>query len=545
MKKSFLSGAFLLVITGIISKFIGAFYRIPLGNMIGSEGMAYYQAAYPVYSLMLVLSISGLPTAVSKLVAEKLAIGKGEAAKRVFVLSFLLMFFLGSFFTVLMFLFAPQISSYIGMEKAVYTMLAIAPSLLFASLVAALRGYFQGMLKMLPTAMSQLTEQIVRLIAGLYLSFRFVRHGPEYGAAGAALGVSISELAGLLCISIAYLIKRKAVKDNFSGKKGQKEDSKELLRRIVRIAFPITVGACVIPIVNAIDSFLVIKALTKGGRTVQEAASLFGLLTGFALPVANMPGILTSSLASAVVPALSANHAAGREKSAFRQAKLCIYLGFLAGLPSAFGCYYVAENMLKSMYPKLLVQELSVCTGLLKMLSPSVLMLSLFQSMTGVLQGVGRADIPVKGLVLGAFAKIGSSYILMQCIGIYGAAAGTLACYFTASLYTGLHAIKILGIREGFLKRLAVPALASWLMGICCSLIQKCITGSPIKSLVISVLAGIAIYAILIFISKALTLDELFGKKLYTRSEKNDKAHSRRNGYRKPGNDDLGTFKCT
>ena len=147
MKKNFLSGALLLVFAGVLSKLIGAFYRIPLGNMIGAEGMAYYQAAYPVYALLLVLSTSGLPTAVSRLVSERIAKGEAAAAKKLFLVALFLLFVLGTLFCAVLFLFAPKISQLIGMENAVYPMLTIAPSLLFASMVAAFRGYFQGKLK--------------------------------------------------------------------------------------------------------------------------------------------------------------------------------------------------------------------------------------------------------------------------------------------------------------------------------------------------------------------------------------------------------------
>jgi len=525
LKKNFLSGALLLVFAGVLSKLIGAFYRIPLGNMIGAEGMAYYQAAYPVYALLLVLSTSGLPTAVSRLVSERIAKGEAAAAKKLFLVALFLLFVLGMLFCAVLFLFAPKISQLIGMENAVYPMLTIAPSLLFASMVAAFRGYFQGLLNMIPTAVSQLVEQSVKLITGLFFAKKFLPYGAAFAAAGATLGVTISEFSAFLVVAGKYIFTKKEKMTERNT-----ESKRSLLHEILRVSVPITIGSCVMPIVSSLDSFVVTNALLANGESASRAASLFGLLSGFAVPVANMPGILTSSLAAAVVPALTASSVGNHKNHAEKQAKLCIKIGIFFGLPAAFGCYFLSQPILTMMYPRLSAEELEIASGLLKMLSPSILSLSIFQTLTGVLQGFGEMLTPIKGLVIGAVVKLSLSWFMIRRIGIYGAAFGTSACYLAAAFYAGIKTIRLLQIKQGYLHHFFLPLLSAWFMGLFASVIAKLIE-NPFASVFVSVLAAAVIYAILLFATGSLRLSEI-----RKGAGTDDKAFGSRNGHRQTRN---------
>ena len=203
-KKSFFKGAVILGVAGIIVKIFGAFFRIPLANIIGDTGMGYYQTAYPVYVLLLTLSTAGIPTAIARLVSERTTEGNHREAYRIFTVSFRLLLGLGIVTSLILFFGAPYIVQYImkGETEAVYSMRSIAPALLFVPIMAAFRGYFQGKQDMAPTASSQVVEQAFRVAFGLSAAVLLLPLGVQFAAAGASAGAAIGGLFGLLGNSI-------------------------------------------------------------------------------------------------------------------------------------------------------------------------------------------------------------------------------------------------------------------------------------------------------------------------------------------------------
>ncbi|MEL7658285.1 MAG: oligosaccharide flippase family protein, partial [Bacillota bacterium] len=199
-KKSFIQGAVILGIAGIIIKVMGAFFRIPLANMIGDKGMGYYQTAYPIYVLFLTLATAGIPIAISKMVSERVAVDHHYEAYRVFRVSFILLFSIGICSSAILFFGAGYIVNAIGNPGAKYAMMAIAPALLFVPIMAAYRGYFQGMQDMKPTATSQVVEQFFRVTAGLILAYLLLEKGRDFAAAGASFGATAGSITGLIAV---------------------------------------------------------------------------------------------------------------------------------------------------------------------------------------------------------------------------------------------------------------------------------------------------------------------------------------------------------
>ncbi|MGB9791464.1 MAG: oligosaccharide flippase family protein, partial [Thermacetogeniaceae bacterium] len=203
--ESFLGGAFVLTLAGIIVKALGAFYRIPFTRIVGSEGIGLYQMAYPVYTTLLALSTTGIPVAVSLLVAERGACGDRAGARQVFRLSFALLFFLGLLLSLLLFWAAPGIAGgVLGDPRASYPLMAIAPAVFIFSLVSAFRGYFQGWRLMWPTAVSEVIDQVVRVATVLWAAVSLVGRGVELAAAGAAFGAVTGGCASLLVLLILF-----------------------------------------------------------------------------------------------------------------------------------------------------------------------------------------------------------------------------------------------------------------------------------------------------------------------------------------------------
>ncbi|NCB31380.1 MAG: polysaccharide biosynthesis protein, partial [Clostridia bacterium] len=203
-KSSFVQGAAVLGIAGLVVKIIGAAFRIPLANAIGLIGTSYYDTAYPYYAWLLVISTSGLPTAISKLVAERVTLGDYRGAHRVFTTAMQILFGIGIFSAILMYFGADYLAKLHLLPEVAYCFRALAPSLFFVAIMCAYRGYLQGMQQMTPTAISQVVEQVGKLVIGLGLAILLLPKGPEYAAMGALIGVASSELLALLYMIAAY-----------------------------------------------------------------------------------------------------------------------------------------------------------------------------------------------------------------------------------------------------------------------------------------------------------------------------------------------------
>ncbi|MEW9122363.1 MAG: polysaccharide biosynthesis protein [Thermotaleaceae bacterium] len=434
--KSFLKGAVILGAAGMIVKIMGAFFRIPLGNIIGDTGFGYYQAAYPIYVLLLTLSTAGIPTAISKLVSEKNAVGDRHGAFRVFKVSFILLFITGILTASILFFGAPLIVKLIKSPGAYYSMVAIAPALLFVPVMSAFRGFFQGRQDMTPTAISQIMEQLARVVIGLSLALMLLDRGLEMAAAGASFGAAAGGIAGAVTIIFIYFRRRGSIQKELRGEPSHKQDSwNRIIYRLLAIAVPITIGAAIIPTMNMIDVAIVVRRLQTIGFTYKEANDMYGQLTGMAMTIINLPQILTVALAMSLVPAIS-EATQRRDKL---QIQSTIQTGtraaLLIGLPAAAGLATLSKPIMLLLYP--LKPESAInAAGPLAVLAFGVVFLTLVQTFTGILQGLGRPTVPVVNLFIGAVVKVVLTYTLtgIPSINIKGAAIGTVAAYAVAAI---------------------------------------------------------------------------------------------------------------
>lgn len=272
-KKTFMRGAVILGGAGIIVKILGACFRIPLGNWIAADGMAYYQTVYPIYNLLLTVATAGIPVAISRMVSERISHGNYWGANRVFKISLYVMLVLGAILFSFSYFMADAIIGFIeGMDAAVYALRAIAPALFFVPVMASFRGYFQGMQNMRPTAISQIFEQFFRVIVGLILAWLLLSKGKAFAAAGATFGATAGAIMGLLIIFLIYMSlkstksHKKKMRFSFIEFGGDPEKVSQVIKQVFIIAIPITLGAAIMPIMQYIDSVLVINRLTETDR---------------------------------------------------------------------------------------------------------------------------------------------------------------------------------------------------------------------------------------------------------------------------------------
>ncbi|MEZ4358416.1 MAG: polysaccharide biosynthesis protein [Eubacteriales bacterium] len=467
-QKSFVQGAALLGIIGLVCKVIGAFYRIPITNIITTEGIAFYQTAYTVYAFLLVISSAGIPVAISKMVSERVTLGDYKAAHQVFKKAFRSLTIIGVVTSVLMFALSPIISKGLSRPGAEYSFMAIAPSLFLVSVLSAYRGYFQGLNLMAPTAISQFVEQSVKLGVGILAASILIEKGFEYGAAGAMIGVTASELLALLFIMFLYRIKKPDLKRRMrKNVLSHLDDEGSIGRKLLMIALPIIIGACAMPFVQLADTFIVTKSLLGLGYTVSETNSLYGNLTGVINPLINMPAVLSLALAMSLVPAISAAKAKKDQVEVQRTASFGFKLSMLIGLPCAAGFFVLAKPIISLLYPSLGADELATSTVLLQIMSVSVLFLTIIQTMTGVFQGLGRPGIPVINLFIGVTVKIVVSLVAIKVpeLNIKGAAIGTAACYAIAGILDIIMIIRLSGIKLRLFSNIIKPVISAAMMG--------------------------------------------------------------------------------
>ncbi len=520
-KKTFLQGAVILGIAGLIIKLLGALFRIPLANIIGDTGMGYYQTAYPVYVLLLTLSTAGIPVAISRMVAERSAVGRLSDAYRVFRTSFSLLFCIGIVSSALLFFGAGPIVEYLGNPGAEFAMMAVAPALIFVPLMASFRGFFQGMQDMRPTAISQVTEQLFRVVAGLSLAVFLADKGLERAASGASFGATAGSFAGLISITLIYLSQRKRLKDWGKKARGYSEKSFDVLAQMFIIAIPVTIGAAIMPIMNTIDVAIVIKRLTAGGFTYEAANSLYGQLTGMAGPLINFPQVLTQAIAMSLVPAVAASYKRKETEFLKYNVELGIRTAFILGLPSALGLMILSEPIMCLLYPAQKASAVSAAPSLF-ILAGGVVFLASVQTLTGVLQGIGKQMIPVRNLTVGALFKVVLTYYLtgISGINIKGAAIGTVAAYMVASALNMAAVKRYTGAVIDRKLTLLKPLAAGFVMGVCVYgtygllfwVIKGAMVGVNLANAVataIAIVTGVLVYGSMLIAIKAISSEEL------------------------------------
>ena len=498
------------------------FFSIPLANIIGDTGMGYYQTAYPVYVLLLTLSTAGVPVAISRMVAERNALGNNYEAYRVFRISFALLFAIGISSSAVLFFGAEAIVTHLGNPGAKMAMMSIAPALLFVPMMASFRGFFQGLQNMNPTAISQVVEQLFRVSAGLTLAVVLVDRGLEYAAAGASFGATAGSVVGLLTVVGLFLYHRRSILEGVVRIKGERsESSSRILIQILAIAIPITIGAAIMPIMNTIDVAIAIKRLAASGFTPDAANSLYGQLTGMAGPLINFPRVLTQAIAMSLVPAVAAAYKRKEMDFLRYNVELGLRTSLILGLPCALGLMTLSEPIMLLLYPAQRASAVSAAPSLF-ILSFGVIFLATVQTLTSVLQGIGKQLISVRNLAVGALAKVVLTYYLtaIPSVNIRGAAVGTVCAYIVASTLNLLAVTKYTGTRFDLRLTIIKPLISGLVMSafvfathrvvyIVLGNIMDSINKANALATLLAILVGVLVYFVMLLKTRTITSEEL------------------------------------
>jgi len=421
-----------------------------VSRVLGGEGIGLYQMAFPIYFFALSVSTAGVPVAISIITSERVALKDIFGAKRIFRISMGLMFITGIVFSLLTYFGAQWLIDFhfIRDARAYYSVIALAPAIFFVTLLASSRGYLQGWQRMTPTAVSQIVEQIFRVITMVLFANLFLPWGIEYAAAGASLGAFAGAIAGLIVlVYFHWKLERDIIREYGEEIKAQpvvkKDSCWKIIKRIFILALPVSAASIMLPIVSNLDLMIVPARLEAAGYSVNEATELFGYLTGMAVPLVNLATILTASLAVSIVPAISKARALNDTARSFNQTAAAMRISNFICFP-AFVIVFVLATPIST-----LIYNAPNAGPAVWVSSFSIVLLGLHQVTTGVLQGLGHTSIPMINMILAAIAKVILNWVLtaMPSLGIMGAAWATVADIGIAALINMYFIYKYIGYK--------------------------------------------------------------------------------------------------
>lgn len=434
-KKSVLYGASILTIGSLITRILGAFYRIPLTRVLGAVGTGMYQMVFPIYALFIVLSTSGMPLAISKLIANSNA---SIYDKRKIIKKFLLAILaLSIALAIVLCSTCTLISRAQGNVNLYKNYLVISPAIIFVGIISVLRGYFQGEQNYKPTAISQIVEQIVKIGVGLTLAFSLKKYGIEYAVLGAITGVTASEMVACIVLLAQYRKKMKGV--TYSSVVTKSVTSEPILKTIL----PILVYSVLMPLSNVIDSLVVVNIL-KRNFTIEIATAMYGIESGAVSSLINLPMVLSFALASAILPNLANIKDDELRKPVIAQT---IKINMMIILPCALGLIIFSKPIISLLYGRSLnlvsLQGERLAVSILAMSAVGVFYMSFVQIFSAILQGVGRSKLAVRNLIIVLALKyiVQTALLFIPSINIYGLVIGNLICYITVFMLN-VYAVK-------------------------------------------------------------------------------------------------------
>lgn len=519
-KNSYIKGAGIIAIGGIIAKFLGLFYKIPIYQILDSFGYGLYYNSYTIYNLLLTVSIVGLPVAISKMIAERMSNNNYYGAYRVFGVSMVSLIIIGSLTSAFLYFGAHfVISSSEWHEDTYYAILGLSLAPFFVSIVCAIRGFFQGMQLMKPSAVSQIIESFVRVIFGIGLCYVLTnKYGQALGAGGASSGATFGAL--FTCFFLIYAVSKylRNIKKHIKASKKafKKEGILKIIKRLIQIAVPVTFASAVVSLFGLVNAYTYVPRLAAAGFDDRMATIMFGDF-GLALTLINVPLTLSAAMSITLVPAISESFALKDKNSINYKTELGLRMMILLSLPCAIGLSIYAEPVFHMLFP-----QSQYGGAILKYLSYSTIFIMIANTLQSVLQGIDRFMIPVKNLLISLVVKYVLNYIFIGIpeINVFGLVISNTGAYIVCSILNYISLNKLLHLKINFRQTVVKPLTATLIMaivGINIYSLMNIVLGNSI-SVLIGIVICIAVYFICLILLKGITKEELLmlpgGKKL-------------------------------
>ena len=461
----------ILAAAGIIVRIIGILYRSPLVAIIGDEGNGYYSTAYTIYTIILLISTNGIPSAVSKIVAGLMAKKQYRNAHKILMGAFCYVFVAGGLASVFCFLFADKI---VG-ESSAMVLKVFTPTIFFSGLLGVFRGYFQAHGSMVQTSFSQIMEQIVNALVSIgaaMLFMSFVKDADTstqavYGAMGSAVGTGAGVLTALLFMMTIYRVNIKMFRRRREKDRTKDELSYgQVFKMIFTMVTPVILSTCIYNMSSATNLELYCEIVEKmKGYTEAQATTLYGLYSGKANPITNIPIAFATAMSSAIIPTISGTFEKGDKTGTKKKVGDAIKTTMLISIPSAVGLAVLAKPVVFILYPQ--PGTLDMVAGLLRVLAVSVVFYGLSTLTNGVLQGTGYVNKPVIHAAISLVIQSAVLVVLLMFtpLDIYALALAAVCYSFCMCIMNNLTIRKKLGYKQEIIRTFLIPAAAAAWMG--------------------------------------------------------------------------------
>lgn len=560
-KQTFILSAIILAMGGFFAKAIGALYKIPLANILGSSGMGIYYLIFPIYSLLISISSSGIAVALATEVAKCRKIRQRYNEQKLLRVALVISFLISLFFMVVIIIFAKKISEMQGNVNGYLGYIVISPAIIISSLIATLRGYFQGIENMIPTTVSMIIEQIVKLSVGLVLAHALCTAGIEYAVIGAILGVTISEVVAFVIIAINFFTYKGQLHYNYRNLNYRKKkkievlpklkdrlnyklckhlknayfkcnnvsyrySTKEAVNKIMKVSLPATLSNLIIPIATMLDSFMIINILVKSGYSSIVSTSLYGMWGGIVQSLISLPIIVVAGVSTALVPSLSGLIARNDTNEIKEKVAFFIKLTWILAILMFAVIFVFAEDILTFLYGDGLssevIDELCYATKMLKLSSVSIIYYAFLQTFTAILQSIGKAHVPFISLAISLVVRIILINLLVSItnINIFGAIIANTLFLSISAILCVWQIKKWIQLKYVFVRHLISPLIIGIGLIAIMSLCNWALDGvmNYFFAMIISGAVGVIGYLFVVYFSRVFDIKELKVLKL-TRSK--------------------------
>ncbi|MCM1182271.1 MAG: polysaccharide biosynthesis protein [Roseburia sp.] len=518
----------ILAMAGILSRLIGIARRFPMEHIIGDKGNGYYSTAYEVYAMMLIISCYSLPLAVSKVVSMRIGKRQYKSAERAFRCAMAFAVVMGSLTFLICEVFGDVLAGIMGEPMSALALKVLGPALLIVSVMGVFRGYFQGLGTMMPTAVSQILEQVFVLIGSIVGAYFLYRHGekvgallhntdyaPSYGAAGASIGPVAGSLIGLLFLMFVFALYKVSTRRRPIHDAGKRADSYgHLFKVIILTILPVLLSTTVYNLSNVIDIKIYNDVMTAKGLDSVRAYNL-GVYTGKYRVLVNVPIAIANAMCSSIVPVLTtlmARNEAGQAKAKIEQVKAKIEQAMrftmLVAIPSAVGLTVLARPIITTLYRG----EIDMAVELLHIGSVSVVFYTISTLTNGVLQGINKMQVPVRNAAIALVIHIAALYGALQLD--WGLNALVFANILFAVIVCALNAFSIrkyLAYRQEYMRTFVTPLIAAAVMGVVIvviNLLLSKVVGSVVV-VIVGIAVGVVVYAVALILLKGVTERDL------------------------------------
>ena len=532
-KQTFLQGTAVLAIATVLVKLMGFLFKVPLNNIIGEDGFGYFNTAYDVYNVLLMISTTGLPVAMSRMISQAQTLGNHAQIKRIYRTSLYVFLTIGMVGSLGMLIFCRQLSVMVTTnENSWAAIAALAPCVLLICLVSAYRGFFQGQSNMTPTSVSQIFEAVTRLVVGLGLAWLVMKltgeaavraqgivlasgeTAQDYGditlaAGGAILGVTLGSL-----ISVVYLHhKFRQSNQILSLGGGTAKSTRSTMKELLSIAVPITLGSAGLQIINLFDTMIYMRRLTGALQWTEKMADSAKGVYNFCQTVFALPCSFIPTITIAVIPAITASLTRKDLAEAKATSESSVRTMALIAMPCAAGLFVMAEPVIRLLCSTYTEDKIQLAATMLAILGLTVIFNSLVLLLNAIMQAHGDVVTPVVNMLIGGIIKIIVNYILVgqPNLNIVGAPIGTFICYISITALDLIAMKRHISARPAIFKNIIRPGLASAIMGAATFMVYRVLSNvisSWKLACLLSLAFAVVLYAVLVVFLRCLTYED-------------------------------------